>query len=137
MTSTPPPPQPIPSAAPAAGGAESKERKRVGVPSLPKVYSASDRADIARVLALIEHETVEKGGVPRDFAERISGRLFDRLQQKSGPVEIFPSAVYYFIVREAALGHGRALAADNLRNAHFEGGLTRFRELPQKTVNLK
>jgi hypothetical protein len=66
-------------------------------------------------------------GVSPDFARGITGALLAEL--RPGDV-FFPSAMYYFIVGEAAQKQGRDTIAANLVSAQRRGQLRGLRTLP-------
>jgi hypothetical protein len=99
----------------------------IPAPALPRSYVAKDAESLARVCQIIESSTVSLAGVSPEFARGVTGQL-RRLVGVNG--EIFPVAVYYFIVREAALKHDSKTAAGNLAAAHSSGLILKFKNLP-------
>ena len=97
-------------------------------PSLPKVYTARGNEDLQRVLAAVEQETLKAGCSP-DFARGITWSVYRSLAGQRA-AEIFPSAMYYFIVNEAALGHEKRAAEQELRKAHGSGIIRALMRLP-------
>jgi hypothetical protein len=65
--------------------------------------------------------------VSQEYAQGITHRL-QATVGNSG--EIYPVAMYWFIVREAALKVDRATAATQLAAAHNDGRIQRLRDLP-------
>jgi hypothetical protein len=75
----------------------------------------------------VEEATVSRAGVSAAFAAEITTPLCRRLRPDE---RMYPSAMYYFIVREAALGHDSVTASANLALGQTNGGLQRLRDLP-------
>jgi Protein kinase domain len=99
-------------------------------PALPKEYVARGPADLQSMAERIEAAAVG-AGVSREYAEGITREL----QAALAPGETtYPAAIYYYIVREAALGFDRAHASKELLLAHRNGQLHRMRNLPVKTA---
>jgi serine/threonine protein kinase len=101
-------------------------RAMVPVPRLPRERAVDDALATAQLLDRVEAEVL-LAGVSADFARGITRAL--RAELKTGDV-VFPSATYYFIVREAALKHDRQTAAANLVGAQRRGQLRSLRTLP-------
>jgi hypothetical protein len=81
-----------------------RPRDSIPAPRLPPVHQAHGAEDLARVFRLVEEETVARA-------------------------EIYPAAMYYFIISEAALGHDREAAAHNLLANHKSRALRRLASL--------
>jgi hypothetical protein len=101
---------------------------RVPLPGLPRVYRASGAEDLRRVLAFVEDETIRAGCSP-PFARGITRPLQDALAGQAAP-ELFPAAIYYFIVRAAALGRDKQAAAAELGRVHSSGIVRALNRLP-------
>jgi hypothetical protein len=115
-------------APPSAAPALPLERKAsVPRPALPRVYLARDTDDLLRISEMVESQVVSLAGVSREYAAGITGPL-RRLVR--GNAEVYPVAMYYFIIREAGLHHDVAEAAAALAAAHANGAILRFRDLP-------
>jgi hypothetical protein len=113
---------------PAAGGIVSATPKSpVPIPALPRVFTSQDVGQLARVCQAVEATAVSQAGVSPEFARGVTGPL-RRLLQRQTP--IYPIAMYYFLVREAALKHDSATAAANLAAAQSSGAILRFKDLP-------
>jgi hypothetical protein len=76
---------------------------------------------VARVCQQVEVAAVSLAGVNPEFARNITAPL-RRVARPNTP--IYPAAMYYFIVREAAAKHDKQLAAANLAAAHSSGHLS-------------
>jgi hypothetical protein len=100
---------------------------KVPPPTLPRAYVPSDAADLHRVCARVESSVIALAGVSPEFAHGITGRL----QAAAAPTgEVYPVAMYYFIVREAALNHDSGTAAAGLAAAHRDQRILRLKDLP-------
>jgi hypothetical protein len=137
LAEAPPPPAPTPPAvapaasgvttsAPAAGPAVNNLRSPVPKPTLPRVYQARDADQVARVLAAVE-AALPRAGISPEYARGITG-AFRRVI--GGSAEIYPVAMYYYIVREAYLKHDKSAAAGNLAAAQSNGVILKFKNLP-------
>jgi serine/threonine protein kinase len=121
---TPPAPPSSPAAPPpAALGSGS----RVPRPTLPRTFVAKDAEQLAQMGQLVEANVVRAAGISPDFARGTTGAL---LRQVGFREEIYPVAMYYFLIREAALKHSSKTAAGNLASAHASGGILKLRDLP-------
>jgi serine/threonine-protein kinase len=100
----------------------------VPLPSLPRVYRPDGAEDLRRVLASVEAETIRAGCSP-PFARGITRGLEEALRNERSP-ELYPAAIYYFIVREAALGREKQVAAAELGRAHSSGVVRALSRLP-------
>jgi len=76
--------------------------------------------------ARVEAAVVALAGIAPEYARGITGRF--QAQIGSGG-EIYPVAMYYFIVREAGLKHDNATAASALANAHRTKALLVLKDL--------
>jgi hypothetical protein len=105
-----------------------RPRASVPRPSLPKVYTAQGSDDLQGILAAVEEETVKAGCSP-EYAHGITGALHRALAGQRA-AEVFPAAMYYFIVNEAALGREKKVAEQELRRAHLSGIVRALNRLP-------
>jgi hypothetical protein len=122
-----PPPAPLPPR-PASGPTISAVPKSpVPIPTLPREVVARDGELLARVCAAVEASAISLAGVSPEFARGITGSLRKRVAPNAA---VYPIAMYYFIVREAALKHDSVIAATNLANAHSSGLILKLRNLP-------
>ena len=80
------------------------------------------------MLAAVEQETLVAGCSP-EFSRGITAALSRTLAAQSG-TEIYPAAMYYFIVRAAALGREKKVAEQELRRAHSSGVVRALSRLP-------
>jgi hypothetical protein len=126
----PPPPAPNPpppatsrpsASAPAPPSATVRATAAVRAPSLPRVLVTGDSDRVTRVCQQVEAAAVSLAGVNAEFARNITAPL-RRAARPNTP--IYPTAMYYFIVREAAAKRDKSLAAANLAAAHANGRLT-------------
>jgi serine/threonine-protein kinase len=131
------PPAPLVSAPPAAapprpatsGRVLSRPpSKNIPYPSLPRTRSGAPR-DLAVVLRQVEAQAVSLAGVSPEFASGVTGSLLNALGDRS-EATIYPGALYYLLVREAALSHDKDTAARALKEAHLGGGLRPLLDLP-------
>jgi serine/threonine protein kinase len=105
-----------------------KPHPSVAKPALPKLYTAQGPDDLQRILTAVEQETVKAGCSP-EFSRGITGAVYRTLVgQRSA--EVFPAAMYYFIVTQAALGREKKIAEDELRRAHSSGIVRALNRLP-------
>jgi serine/threonine-protein kinase len=129
-TTTPDPaparPPPAPAPAPARPAA-----RPLPSPDLPRTFISEDGERMARMCLKVEAEAIARAGVGASFAQGITAALRRRIRPNS---PIFPSAMYYFIARESALGHDRASAAANLAAAQSNGGLQGAKDLTPASV---
>jgi hypothetical protein len=96
-------------------------------PTLPRTFFASDAEQLARACVLVEMTIVSQAGVSPDWARGITGP-FRRLVGVNA--EVYPVAMYYFLIREAGLGHDNRAAAANLASVHASGLILKFKNLP-------
>jgi hypothetical protein len=92
----------------------------VPAPALPAVLVTGDSDRVARVCLQVEAAVVANAGVSVAFARNITAP-FRRVVRPNTP--IYPLAMYYFIVREAAAKRDRTIAAANLAAAQSSGRL--------------
>jgi hypothetical protein len=91
------------------------------------VYVAGDERQLARMCEMVESAAVTLAGVNAAFARGVTRTL---RQTVGAGTEIYPVAMYYFIVGEAAVGHQSQRAAANLASAQADGRILRFKNLP-------
>jgi hypothetical protein len=96
-------------------------------PTLPRTFTANDGDQLGRACSLVESTIVSVGGVSPEWARGITGP-FRRLVGVNA--EVYPVAMYYFLIREAALKHDHKTAAAALASAHSNGLILKFRNLP-------
>jgi hypothetical protein len=127
-------PKPAAVAASAASGLiySAKPAAKIPPPSLPRVFTAKDAEQLARVCAVVEQATVSAGVSP-EYARGVTASL-RRLVGVNA--DLYPVAMYYFIVREAGLGHDKGAAASNLASAHSSGLILKFKNLPANERSL-
>ena len=82
---------------------------------------------MGRACQLVESTIVSVGGVSPEWARGITGP-FRRLVGANA--EVYPVAMYYFLIREAALKHDQKTAAAALASAHSNGLILKFKNLP-------
>jgi hypothetical protein len=73
---------------------------------------------LTRVCQQVESAAISLAGVPSDFARGITVPLRRQVRPNT---PIYPMAMYYFVVREAAQKRDRNTAAANLAAAHASG----------------
>jgi hypothetical protein len=95
------------------------------------MHEARDGAELARLLSQVENETVALAGVTREFASGVTGPLRRALEARRQMVT-YPVGVYYFIVSEAARGHDKQTAAQNLVTNHENEGIRKLSALPAR-----
>jgi eukaryotic-like serine/threonine-protein kinase len=125
----PAPPAPVP-AEPAAVPGRIFSRAplaRVPGPPLPRVFQPEDGEQLAGMCRRIEAAAVTLAGVSPEFARGLTAPMQKQVETDG---KIYPVAMYYFIVREAALKHDSAAAAAALAAAHRDGLILRFKDLP-------
>ena len=103
-------------------------RSPVLSPALPRVHVVGDREELRRIFQALEAEAVAAGVTPA-FAGQVTAAVQRKLRVGSN---VYPVAMYYFIVREAALRHDSRLAAENLASALSTGLILKLRDLPAK-----
>jgi hypothetical protein len=112
---------------PHSGPVYSSAPAKVAAPSLPHVYVPESAEQLRRMCARVEAAVVSVAGVSPDYAQGITGRLQAQLEPSA---EIYPVAMYYFIVREAGLKHDNGTAAAALAAAHRDRAILRLKDLP-------
>jgi serine/threonine protein kinase len=96
-------------------------------PTLPRLVRASDAERLWQVCQLVELLVVSRAGVTRQFARGITAGL---RREVSPNGLVYPVAMYYFIVHEAAAQHDNTTAAANLAAAHRDGSIVKLNDLP-------
>jgi hypothetical protein len=109
----------------------SKPKDRVPVPRLPRMQEVRSAEELARLFSQIENETVAQAGVTREFAQGVTAPL-RRLLEARRQMVTYPVGVYYFIVSEAARGHDKQIAAQNLLTNHENEGIRKLSALPSR-----
>jgi tRNA A-37 threonylcarbamoyl transferase component Bud32 len=96
-----------------------RPRATVPRPALPRMTTVRGEDDLQRIFTAVEQETLEAGCSP-DFSRGITSGLARALAgQRSA--EVYPAAMYYFIVNQAALGREKRVAEQELRRAQGTG----------------
>jgi hypothetical protein len=116
-----------PAAAPSVEPPDPSRPRTIPIPTLPRVYLADDPDELTRICRAVESAAVRVAGLDAGFARGATDRL---CQAVPAHAPIYPIAMYYFLVREAALGHDAATAATNLEAAHASGIIVRYKDLP-------
>jgi serine/threonine-protein kinase len=128
-SATPPPPAAPPAAKKDPGAIHSaRPLSKVPPPRLPRVYVARGQEDLNRGLRAVEQEA-GKAGCSSEFLQGITG-ILNRTLSGQATAEIYPAAMYYFIVREAGLGSEKKAAAESLARAHASGAVKAFSRFP-------
>ena len=83
---------------------------------------------LRRILEMVEGEAAAAGVTPA-YAREVTSSVERVLPVGS---TVYPVAVYYFIIREAALRHDSRLAAANLASALSTGQIVKLSDLPVK-----
>jgi serine/threonine protein kinase len=104
-----------------------RPKDQVPVPPLPRTQEARSGEELGRLFARIENQTVTLAGLTPAFAQGVTGPLRRALESR-GQMVTYPAGVYYFIVAEAARGHDKRTAAQNLLNLHQNEGIRRLSE---------
>jgi len=120
---TPPPPAPRAS----TGAVYSPAPAKVAPPRLPRVYVPEDAEALRRICARVEATVVSLAGITPEYARGITGRF---QAQIGASTEIYPVAMYYFIVREAGLKHDSAAASAALASAQRTKAILVLKDLP-------
>jgi hypothetical protein len=101
--------------------------KYVPPPTLPRVYTAPDADQLRRICARVEALAVSLAGVSPEYAHGFTARF----QAAVGPnVEIYPVAIYYWIVRSAGKKIDNVTAATGLVAIHRDGRILGLKDLP-------
>jgi serine/threonine protein kinase len=113
-------------APPVPGGRTVSARPKdpVPLPTLPREHRVQDSEQLARVCLAVESSTISLAGVSPEYARGITTSFRKRVRPGT---PVYPIAMYYFIVREAGLGHDSVSAGNNLANAHSSGLLLQMR----------
>ncbi len=104
-----------------------RPRATVPIPTLPRIHIADDPEQLARACRAVENAVVTVAGVNPTFARGSTDRL---CRSVPAHAPIYPIAMYYFLVREAALEHDSNAASANLEAAHASGVIVRYKDLP-------
>lgn len=78
------------------------------------------------MFSVVEGETIERGHVPAAAARAAFRPLLNELLRTFAPgqeIELYPRAMFYFVVKEVASGHRQGDLGDQLRRAHLDGSL--------------
>jgi serine/threonine protein kinase len=121
-----PPPAPLPPR-PAGPVMSALPKSPVPIPTLPREVVARDGDILGRVCTAVESTVISLAGVSPEFARGITAPLRRRVGTNAA---VYPIAMYYFIVREAALKHDNITAATNLAAAHSSGLILKLKNLP-------
>jgi eukaryotic-like serine/threonine-protein kinase len=121
------PPAPAASAATPGNLISATPKSPIPKPTLPRAFTAADAEQLGRACQLVESTIISVGGVSPEWARGITGPL-RRLAGVNA--EVYPVAMYYFLIREAALKHDHKSAAAGLASAHANGTILKFRNLP-------
>jgi hypothetical protein len=120
----PPPPARAPTSGPTLSA---MPKAQVPLPVLPRVYVSQDGEALARVCQAVESSVISLAGVSPEFARGITASMRRQVRTNA---PIYPIAMYYFIVREAALRRDNATAAANLAAAQSSGTIVHLKDLP-------
>ena len=96
-------------------------------PPLPRAFAPADAEQLAGMCGRVESAVINLAGVSPEYARGITLPLQKAAERGA---EVYPVAMYYFIVREAALKHDRATAAAALVAAQGDRLILRFKDLP-------
>jgi serine/threonine-protein kinase len=125
--STPPATKTAPAPAPGGLVRSSFSQNSIPKPTLPHSFVAQSAEQVGRACQLVEGALVKDAGLEPAYARGITGVFRQALPNNAS---VYPVAMYYFLVREAALRHDNRTAAANLANAQAGGTLVKFRDLP-------
>jgi serine/threonine protein kinase len=92
---------------------------------LPARYSAGSTKDLVHALQVIENQAIADGA-PAEVARDVTFPLGQELAKRIGPsepVEVYPRAIYSFIVEASTKGAARGELAAQLRSAQLSGQL--------------
>ncbi len=120
--------KPGPVLAPPADIYSARPLPYVPAPDLPRIYRAQGAADLERMLRRVEQEAV-RAGCSALFSRGITDALYRALASQGTP-EIYPAALYYLIVNEAAVGREKQSASQKLAVAHRTGLVKALQHLP-------
>jgi serine/threonine protein kinase len=109
-------------------------KKEKPKPHLPVAYKPKSAEDLIRVLKIVEKEAIGTAGVPSSFVNDVTENLGQSINKELQ--EIYPTALYYVIVREFASGHTRAHASETLKTLHSGGALKGLNWLPTHNTAL-
>jgi serine/threonine protein kinase len=121
-----PPPAPVPPR-PSGPVVSTVPKSPVPIPTLPREVVARDGDMLTRVCTAVESTAISLAGVSPEFARGITAPLKRRVGLNAA---VYPVAMYYFIVREAALKHDNITAGANLAAAHASGLILKLKNLP-------
>jgi serine/threonine-protein kinase len=127
----PPAPKPVATTMNESAVVSARPKAKIPAPHLPRMHEAKSADELARMCGAVEAETVSLAGVSPEFAKGITASLRGALGGRSA--QIYPEAMYYFIVTEAARGRDKKTASLNLLTAHNSEGL---RKLGDKLAEL-
>jgi serine/threonine protein kinase len=96
-------------------------------PTLPRSFVAQDPDQLGRACQMVETALVSEAGLDPSYARGITGSFRRALPNNA---HVYPVAMYYFLVREAALQRDSRTAAAELAAAQSSGTLVKFRDLP-------
>jgi eukaryotic-like serine/threonine-protein kinase len=99
-------------------------------PALPRSYLPRDAADMRRMCLLVESTLVSLAGLQPAYVAGITQPL-QRLVGAHG--EIYPVAMYYFLLGQALHKQDRETAAANLTSAQSSRLILKFKDLPAQT----
>jgi serine/threonine protein kinase len=99
-------------------------------PALPRSHRAGSAAELQRICQLVESALVSLAGLSPAYVEGITQPL-QRLVGAQG--EIYPVAMYYFLLGQALRKQDRATAGARLASAQSSGLILEFRDLPAQT----
>jgi serine/threonine protein kinase len=112
---------------PRSGPVYSAAAPKVPPPALPHTYVPDSPEQLRRMCARVESAVVSLAGVSPEYARGITGRLQALVEPSA---EIYPVAMYYFIVREAGLKHDNGTAAAALAAVQRDRAILRLKDLP-------
>jgi hypothetical protein len=107
-----------------------RPKAKIPVPRLPRSFLTRGPEDLAEACQRVEREVLHAGVTPA-FASGVTALLVGALGGRPG-VEISPVGLYYFIIREAGLGHDKATAARALVASHLDQSIRRYSSLPTR-----
>ncbi|HEY0712221.1 MAG TPA: PEGA domain-containing protein [Polyangia bacterium] len=96
-------------------------------PTLPRSLVPSNPAQLAHVCALVESQLVSPGGLGAAYVRGITNQFKKAV---GGEREIYPVAMYYFLLAEAAIGYDKRAAAARLASAHADGVILKLKDFP-------